>query len=111
MAVTGAHTGMSEVWSGALTLRNLLWGARIWHNPARKGNLPMIRQEQYEIWVQSGDSKWDMLGCFEDLTLAAIMARNHPARTRLICITFEHGKVISQELLTEMGFEPERLLA
>jgi len=71
----------------------------------------MIRQEQYEIWVQSAQNKWDMLGCFEDLTLAAIMARNHPARTRLICITFEHGKMISQDLLTEMGFQPELMSA
>ena len=71
----------------------------------------MIRQEQYEIWVQSGNNKWDMLGCFEDLTLAAIMARNHPARTRLICITFEHGKMISQDLVTEMGFAPELMSA
>ena len=71
----------------------------------------MIRQEQYEIWVQNGSNKWDMLGCFEDLTLAAIMARNHSARTRLICVTFEHGKMISQDLLTEMGFEPQLMSA
>ena len=70
----------------------------------------MIRQEQYEIWAQSGARKWDMLGCFQDLTLAAIMARNHCGRTRLICITFEYGKMISQEMVTEMGFEPADLM-
>jgi len=70
----------------------------------------MIRQEQYEIWTQSGTNKWDMLGCFPDLTLAAIMARNHSGRTRLICLTFEYGKMISQEMVAEMGFEPADLM-
>jgi len=70
----------------------------------------MIRQEQYEIWTQSGTNKWDLLGCFQDLTLAAIMARNHSGRTRLICITFEYGKMISQEMVAEMGFEPVGLM-
>jgi len=70
----------------------------------------MIRQEQYEIWTQSGTNKWDMLGCFQDLTLAAIMARNHSGRTRLICLTFEYGKMISQEMVAEMGFEPADLM-
>jgi hypothetical protein len=63
----------------------------------------MIRQEQYEIWVQSSLSRWDMLGCFRDMDLATTVATNHSARTRLICVTFEYGKMISQNLVQEMG--------
>lgn len=63
----------------------------------------MIRQEQYEIWVQSGLLRWDMLGCFRDLDLASTVATNHSARTRLICLTFEYGKMISQDLVREQG--------
>jgi hypothetical protein len=63
----------------------------------------MIRQEQYEIWIQSGASRWDMLGCFPDVDMASALAKNHPVRSRLICITFEYGKMISQESVAEMG--------
>lgn len=63
----------------------------------------MIRQEQYEIWIQSNSRRWDMLGCFPDRELASMLAKNHPVRARLICVTFEHGKMISQESVAELG--------
>lgn len=63
----------------------------------------MIRQEQYEIWVQRARNKWDMLGCFKDMDLASTVAKNHSTRTRLICVTFEYGKMISQDLVQELG--------
>lgn len=61
----------------------------------------MIRQEQYEIWVQNNSSKWDILGSFQDMDLASTVAKNHSGRTRLICLTFEYGKLISQESVAE----------
>jgi hypothetical protein len=61
----------------------------------------MTRQEQFEIWIQSGSARWDMLGCFQDADLASSLARNHSSRSRLICVTFEHGKMISQEVVAE----------
>lgn len=62
----------------------------------------MIRQEQYEIWVQNNSSsKWDILGSFQDMDLASTVAKNHTGRTRLICLTFEYGKLISQESVAE----------
>ena len=64
----------------------------------------MIRQEQYEIWVQSGSSKWDILGSFQDLDLASTVAKNHSGRTRLICVTFEYGRLISQESILDSGY-------
>jgi len=63
----------------------------------------MIRQQQYEIWVQSNRSRWDMLGCFRDMDLASTVATNHSARTRLIRVTFEYGRMISQDLVREQG--------
>lgn len=44
-----------------------------------------------------------MLGCFQDREMASMLAKNHPVRARLICVTFEHGKMISQESVAEMG--------
>ena len=64
---------------------------------------PMIRQEQYEIWVQSSLNKWNMLGCFPDLDLASTIAKSRSTRTRLVCVTFEYGKMISQESIAELG--------
>ena len=63
----------------------------------------MIREQQYEIWVQSGLLRWDMLGCFRDMNLATTVAANHSARMRLICVTFEYGKMIAQDLVQELG--------
>ena len=63
----------------------------------------MIRQEQYEIWVQKDLLRWDMLACFRDIDLAATVAANHSARRRLICVTFEYGKMIAQDLVQELG--------
>jgi hypothetical protein len=70
----------------------------------------MIRQEQYEIWIQKDPHHWDMLGCFQDLGLASSLARSRSARTRLICITFEYGKMISQDLLQEFGTRQAELM-
>ena len=66
-------------------------------------NPPMIRQEQYEIWVQSDFLRWDMLGSFRDMDVASSVAANRSARTRVICLTFEHGKMISQNMVRELG--------
>jgi hypothetical protein len=35
--------------------------------------------------------------------LASTVAKNHRGRTRLICVTFEYGKLISQESIAEQG--------
>ncbi|HEY6968914.1 MAG TPA: hypothetical protein VJA94_06910 [Candidatus Angelobacter sp.] len=83
-------------------IRNLPLPAVLCQNGGR-GLPPMIRQEQYEIWVQSSSSKWDILGAFRDLDLASAVAKNHSRRSRLICVTFEYGKMISQESVAELG--------
>ena len=67
-----------------------------------------IRQEQYEVWVQKSEKKWEMLCAFQDLSVASAIAKNRPgrSRTRLICITYEYGKMISQDLIEELGITP-----
>ena len=67
---------------------------------------PTIRQEQYEVWVQKSEKKWEMLCSFQDLGMACTIAKNRPSRTRLICITYEYGKMISQDLIEELGITP-----
>ena len=66
----------------------------------------MKRQEQYEIWIQSGIRKWEMLASFLDLDIASSLARGRNGRTRLICVKFESGKLVSQELVEEVGYTP-----
>ena len=66
----------------------------------------MIRQEHFEVWVQSAETKWEMLCSFQDLDMASAIAKNRPSRTRLICITYEYGKIISQDLVEELGITP-----
>ena len=68
--------------------------------------LQSIRQEQYEVWVQKSEKKWEMLYSFKDLGVASAIAKNRPSRTRLICITYEYGKMISQDLIEELGIRP-----
>lgn len=65
-----------------------------------------IRQEQYEVWVQRSEKKWEMLCSFQDLSMASAIAKNRRNRTRLICITYEYGKMISQDLIEELGIRP-----
>src|SRR5581483_575836 len=41
------------------------------------------RQEQYEVWVQKSEKKWEMLCSFQDLGVASAIAKNRRNRTRL----------------------------
>ena len=66
----------------------------------------MDRQEQFEIWVQSGLRKWEMLASFADLAIASAIAQNRKGRTRLICVICEKGKMVSQNLIEEVGHAP-----
>lgn len=62
----------------------------------------MPRWEQYEIWIYNAD-KWEMLAFSTDFELASAMARNHSSRMRLIHAIYEQGKLISQDILAELG--------
>ncbi|HLJ90602.1 MAG TPA: hypothetical protein VKZ53_27585 [Candidatus Angelobacter sp.] len=62
----------------------------------------MIRTEQYEVWTQKGE-RWEMLGSFQELDMATALTKNRSGRQRIICVTYEYGKMISQESIAELG--------
>ncbi len=64
------------------------------------------RNEQYEIWVQHGLSRWEMLASFPDREIAFDLLQNRHGRTRLICVAFEQGRMVSQDLVEESGATP-----
>ena len=62
----------------------------------------MARWEQYEIWVQNG-VKWEMLASFQDFEIASAVARNRFSEMRLIHAVYQDGKLVSQDVLAELG--------
>lgn len=70
----------------------------------------MARWEQYEIWTEKKDAgKWEMLGAFPALELASAVASSRSGRLRIIQITYDDSKLISQEIIADLGhFTPEQ---
>ena len=66
----------------------------------------MARWEQYEVWVQNG-GKWEMIASFKDFEVASTVARNRSRRVRLIHAVYEGGKVVTQDVLAELGVTRE----
>jgi hypothetical protein len=66
----------------------------------------MTRWEQYEVWVENSD-KWEMLASFGDFEVASAMARSRSSRMRLVHAIYEEGKLISQDVLAEVGITRE----
>jgi hypothetical protein len=62
----------------------------------------MARWEQYEVWTLYG-GRWEMLASFGDFELAFAMARNRSSSMRLIHAIYENGKVVSSDILAEVG--------
>ena len=62
----------------------------------------MARFEQYEVW-EFNDERWEMVASFRDLDLANAMARRRSYRVRLVRVTYEDGKAVQQEVLTDIG--------
>jgi hypothetical protein len=63
----------------------------------------MARWKQYELWVQSGENKWEMVGVFPDVELPAILARERNTRARLIEVLYDDSKLLAQEVIAEIG--------
>ena len=64
----------------------------------------MARWEQYEIWTEKKDAKkWEILGAFPAVELASAMASGRSGRVRIIQTTYEDDKLISQEVIAELG--------
>ncbi|MBZ5627656.1 MAG: hypothetical protein LAO06_02195 [Acidobacteriia bacterium] len=62
----------------------------------------MARFVQFEIWENNG-GKWEFIASFMDFDLAQVMARKRSYRVRLMHVVYQDGKVVGQEVLTEIG--------
>ena len=62
----------------------------------------MARWEQYEVWIHN-HGKWELIASFSDFEMASAVARNHVSRMRLIHAVYEDRKLVSQDLLAELG--------
>jgi hypothetical protein len=69
----------------------------------------MARWEQYEIWTEKDTKKWEILGVFPVVELASAMASGRSGRVRIIQTTYDDSKLISQEIIADLGhFTPEQ---
>lgn len=62
----------------------------------------MARFEQYELW-EFNHGRWQLVAAFRDFDLASVMARRRSYRVRLMRVTYEEGKPVQQEVLTDIG--------
>ena len=63
----------------------------------------MARWEQYEIWVKKDEQKWETLGLFRDVDVAMAVVSQRSGRTRLIQVIYEDNKMVSQEIIADLG--------
>jgi hypothetical protein len=61
-----------------------------------------MRWEHFEVWAEKS-GKWEMVGVFADIDVAAAVARNYTYRMRLLHAVFEEGKRVQEDLLAELG--------
>jgi hypothetical protein len=66
----------------------------------------MTRWEQYEVLVQKSEKKWETLGLFRDAKLASAVASQRSGRVRLIQAIYENNKMVSQEIIADLGHLP-----
>ena len=67
----------------------------------------MARFEQFEVW-EFNQERWLMVASFRDFDLANAMARRRSYRVRLVRVTYEEGKAVQQEVLTDIGATREK---
>lgn len=65
--------------------------------------LQMAKWKQYELWVQSAQNKWEIVGLFPSTELATVVANARTARTRLIEVIYDGSKMMGQEIIAELG--------
>ncbi len=63
----------------------------------------MAKWKQYELWVQTGESKWEMVGVFPNTELATAVANARNTRSRLIEVLYDGSKLLGQEVVAELG--------
>jgi hypothetical protein len=65
----------------------------------------MAKWKQYELWVQTGESKWEMIAVFPTHDLATTVA-NTRRRARVIEVLYDGSKLLGQEIIAEIGTVP-----
>jgi hypothetical protein len=63
----------------------------------------MAKWKQYELWIQTGESKWEMVGVFPTPELPTAMANARASRARLIEALYDGSKLLGQEVIAELG--------
>jgi hypothetical protein len=63
----------------------------------------MAKWKQYELWVQTAESKWEIAGVFPTPELPTAMANARTRRARLIEVLYEGSKLLGQEVIAELG--------
>ncbi|HSM88056.1 MAG TPA: hypothetical protein VLT16_18015 [Candidatus Limnocylindrales bacterium] len=63
----------------------------------------MAKWKQYELWIQTGESKWEMVGLFPTPDVPTAVANARPVRSRLIEVLYDGSKLLGQEVIAEMG--------
>jgi hypothetical protein len=63
----------------------------------------MAKWKQYEIWVQTSENKWEIVGIFPTTELATVVANGRTGRTRLIEVIYDGSKLQGQEIIAELG--------
>lgn len=62
----------------------------------------MTQWEQYEVWVQQGES-WELAAAFRDFDVASAVAKARSRRVRLSRASYEGNTLVSSEVLAEVG--------
>jgi hypothetical protein len=63
----------------------------------------MAKWKQYELWVQTSENKWEIIGLFPSTELATAVANARSSRSRLIEVLYEGSKMLGQEIIAEIG--------
>jgi hypothetical protein len=63
----------------------------------------MAKWKQYELWVQTAQNKWEIVGLFPSPELATAVANARTSRTRLIEVLYDGTKMMGQEIIAELG--------
>ena len=63
----------------------------------------MAKWKHYELWVQTGENKWEMIGVFPNTEIPTAVANSRGRRARLIEVHYDGSKLLEQEVIAELG--------
>jgi hypothetical protein len=63
----------------------------------------MAKWSQFELWVQTGERKWEMIGVFPDAELPTTLAKSRSRHARVIEVKYDGNKILGQEVIVEIG--------